>query len=101
MPNSGTEPRFLAIFHLIKKAFSAEYSVKQRPRSEENAMRTKRNNQNEFSFQAPSLKITREYYERYERISRILDGASAINCGNLRRSGSIAAGTAKQVDDPL
>lgn len=36
-------------------------------------MRTKRNNQNEFSFQAPSLKITREYYERYERISRILD----------------------------
>ena len=38
-------------------------------------MRMKRNNQIEFDFQASSstLGITQQYYERYERISRILD----------------------------
>jgi len=38
-------------------------------------MRMKRNNQFEFDFQPPSSKlgITRQYFERYERISRILE----------------------------
>lgn len=36
-------------------------------------MRTKRNNQNEFDFQASHLAITNEYYERYDRIAIILD----------------------------
>ena len=36
-------------------------------------MRTKRNTQPEFDFQPSNLKITNEYYERYETISRILD----------------------------
>lgn len=43
------------------------------PRSGENAMRKKRNNQPEFDLQPSNLKITNEYYKRYERISRILD----------------------------
>jgi IS5 family transposase len=36
-------------------------------------LRKKRNTQDEFDFQPPSLKITRQYYERYEKISNILD----------------------------
>lgn len=39
----------------------------------ENAMREKRNNQPEFNFQPSTLAITQEFYERYEKISRILD----------------------------
>jgi IS5 family transposase len=41
-------------------------------KSEENAMRKKRNNQTEFDFQPSNLKITNQYYALYERISRIL-----------------------------
>lgn len=36
-------------------------------------MRRKRNNQLEFDFQPSNLKVTNEYYARYERISKILD----------------------------
>lgn len=36
-------------------------------------MRMKRNTQDEFDFQPSSLKVTVEYFERYERIGRILD----------------------------
>ena len=35
-------------------------------------MRMKRNNQLELDFQPSNLKVTNEYYERYERISDIL-----------------------------
>ena len=74
MSNSCADPHFLAIFRLNKKASSPKYSVKlQWPRSEEDAMRKKRNNQLEFDFQPSNLKITNEYYSRYEIISKILD----------------------------
>ena len=74
MPNSDAKPTFSARCRLIKKAFSAIYSVRQRkPRSEESAVRMKRNNQLELDFQPSNLKVTNEYYERYERISDILD----------------------------
>ena len=36
-------------------------------------MRKKHNNQLEFDFQPSNLKITNEYFERYEKISKILD----------------------------
>ncbi len=36
-------------------------------------MRTKSNTQMEFDFQPSTLEITNEYFNRYERISRILD----------------------------
>lgn len=36
-------------------------------------MRRKRNNQLEFDFQPSNLKVTNEYYARYERISEVLD----------------------------
>ncbi len=36
-------------------------------------MRKKRNSQTEFDFQPASLGVTQEYFERYDRISRILD----------------------------
>lgn len=41
-------------------------------------MRLKRNNQIEFDFQPPDLAITAEYFERYDRISRILDETPQI-----------------------
>lgn len=41
-------------------------------------MRKKYNNQLEFGFQASNLKITNEYFERYERISEILDNNPRI-----------------------
>lgn len=36
-------------------------------------MRKKRNNQLEFDFQPPRLGVTQEYFERYEKISQMLD----------------------------
>ena len=36
-------------------------------------MRSKINNQSEFSFQPSTLQITNEYYAKYEAISSILD----------------------------
>ncbi len=64
---------------MIKKALSAIYSVRTtNPRSEENAMRMKRNNQRELDFQPSILKVTNEYFERYERISDILDSHPEI-----------------------
>jgi IS5 family transposase len=47
-------------------------------RREEVVMRKKRNTQNEFDFQPSNLKVTNQYYERYERISEILDGCPEI-----------------------
>ena len=41
-------------------------------------MRMKRNNQLELDFQPSNLKVTNEYYERYERISAILDSRPEI-----------------------
>lgn len=41
-------------------------------------MRMKRNNQLEFDFQPSGLKITREHFARYERISRILDSQPGL-----------------------
>ncbi len=41
-------------------------------------MRMKRNTQLEFDFQPSDLKITKEYFARYERISEILEGEPAI-----------------------
>ena len=41
-------------------------------------MRKKRNTQNEFDFQPSNLKVTNQYYERYERISEILDANPEI-----------------------
>jgi IS5 family transposase len=41
-------------------------------------MRSKRNNQAEFDFQPSTLEITTEYFERYERISHLLDATPAI-----------------------
>lgn len=41
-------------------------------------MRMKRNNQLEFDFQPSDLKITKEYYARYEKISEILDSQPKI-----------------------
>ncbi len=41
-------------------------------------MRNRINNQVEFDFQPSNLKITNEYYDRYERISQILDAHPEI-----------------------
>jgi len=47
-------------------------------RAEEVVMRKKRNTQVEFDFQPSNLQVTNEYYERYERISAILDDCREI-----------------------
>jgi hypothetical protein len=79
MPNTYAKSIFLRGSRLIKKALSTIYSVRTtKPRSEENAMRMKRNNQLELDFQPSDLKVTNEYYERYERISDLLDSHAEI-----------------------
>ena len=51
---------------------------KQINRNRKNAMREKKNTQVEFDFQPSNLKITNEYFARYERVSEILDSQPGI-----------------------
>ena len=58
---------------VAKKMVSPQSPSNKSSEEVERPMRMKRNTQDEFDFQPSTLKITVEYFDRYEKIARILD----------------------------
>ena len=69
--NLSTKTWFRKRFSFAENGFLC--TIKKKQSEEEAHMRKKMNTQLEFDFQPSNLKITNEYFERYEKISEILD----------------------------